>query len=51
MKNFLQFLNELIRFIGLFVLGVSIFIALNIVTDINNPCSNFSDPQDQCEQK
>ena len=51
MKDFLQFLNEFIKFLGLFILAVLIFITLNIAIDINNPCSNFSDIQDQCEQK
>jgi len=50
MKDFLQFLNEFFIFLGLFVLAILIFVMLNIATDINNPCSNFSDQQDQCEQ-
>lgn len=51
MKNFLKFIFEFVTFIGLFILAVLIFITLNIAIDINNPCSNFSDVQDQCEQK
>jgi hypothetical protein len=50
MKAFLKFIPEFISFIGLIILTVLLFIALNITVDINNPCSNFSDQQDQCEQ-
>jgi len=49
-KESLQFLNEFIIFLDLIILTVLLFIALNITVDINNPCSNFSDQQDQCEQ-
>ena len=51
MKEIFNFMYEFITFIGLFTLAVFIFIVLNIAVDINNPCSNFSDIQDQCEQK
>lgn len=50
MKDFLKFISNFITFIGLIILTVLLFIALNIAVDINNPCSNFSNQQDQCEQ-
>lgn len=50
MKDFLKFIYEFVTFIGLGILTVLLFIALNISVDINNPCSNFSDQHDQCEQ-
>jgi len=50
MKDFLKFISEFITFIGLLILTILMVIALNIAVDINNPCSNFSDQQDQCEQ-
>lgn len=50
MKELFKFLCEFINFIGLIILTVLMFIVLNIAVDINNPCSNFSDKQDQCEQ-
>ena len=51
MKDLMQFLTEFMLFLGLFILAVLMFIALNIAVDIYNPCSNFSDQQDQCEQR
>lgn len=51
MKEIINFIYEFITFIGLFILAVFIFIVINVAVDINNPCSNFSDIQDQCEQK
>lgn len=50
MKDLLKLISEFVTFIGLGILTVLMFIALNIAVDINNPCSNFSDQQDQCEQ-
>jgi hypothetical protein len=50
-KELIKFIQEFITFLGLFVLAVLIFIILNIAVDVNNPCSNFSDVQDQCEQR
>jgi len=50
MKEIFKLINEFITFIGLFILAVLMFIALQIAVDVNNPCSNFSDHQDQCGQ-
>lgn len=50
-EDIIEYLQEFIIFLGLFVLAVIVFIVLNILTDIRNPCSNFSDVQDQCEQR
>lgn len=49
-KDMRKFINDFITFIGLFILTILMFIALQIAVDINNPCSNFSDQQDQCGQ-
>ena len=51
MKEIIKSIQEFTIFLGLFVLTILIFITLNIAVDINNPCSNFSDVQDQCEQR
>ena len=50
-KDIIKYLQEFITFFGLFVLAVFVFIVINLLTDIRNPCSNFSDVQDQCEQR
>lgn len=50
-KEFIQFLDQFLLFIGTIILCIVFFIILQTLLDMNNPCSNFSDIQDECSER
>jgi len=49
-KETYKFLMDFLMVLGCVTLVIIAFIAFNMAIDHYNPCSNFSDAQDLCEQ-
>lgn len=49
-KEIYSYLMDFLFFIGILVLSGLLWMGINIMIDVQNPCSNFSDVQDQCNR-